>query len=151
MSDAKKASDHYGQGSLLSSIQAGLDKLGKSMADVTIDDFAPVDELHVGGGQATEHLIAQLDLAADDHVLDIGCGLGGAARFVADRFGCRVTGIDLTEEYVQTGTAINSKTTCIPPTCPNWVRERDCPAPTELPTIFSFSTMLRHISCIPYI
>jgi len=36
-------------------------------------------------------------------VLDIGCGLGGASRFVASQYGSRVTGIDLTNEYIETG------------------------------------------------
>jgi SAM-dependent methyltransferase len=34
-----------------------------------------------------------------DHILDIGSGLGGPARYFANRFGCRVTGIDLTPEF----------------------------------------------------
>jgi ubiquinone/menaquinone biosynthesis C-methylase UbiE len=34
-----------------------------------------------------------------DHVLDIGSGIGGPARYIARRFGCRVTGIDLTAEF----------------------------------------------------
>lgn len=97
----------YSHGTLLKSIQNGIIQLGKTVDNVTIHDFAPVDEFHIGGRKAIEHLVTQLDLTADDHVLDVGCGLGGAARFMADRFGCRVTGIDLTEEYVQTGTAIN--------------------------------------------
>jgi ubiquinone/menaquinone biosynthesis C-methylase UbiE len=40
------------------------------------------------------------------HVLDIGCGLGGTARFVASRYGSRVVGIDLTTEYVETGNTL---------------------------------------------
>ena len=42
----------------------------------------------------------------DASVLDVGCGLGGAARFVASRYGCRVTGIDLTPEYIETGKVV---------------------------------------------
>jgi ubiquinone/menaquinone biosynthesis C-methylase UbiE len=47
-----------------------------------------------------------LSLSAQTHVLDVGCGLGGSARFVAKRFGSRVTGIDLTGEYVETGNTL---------------------------------------------
>jgi hypothetical protein len=35
-------------------------------------------------------------------VLDAGTGIGGTARFVADRCQCRVTAVDLTEEYCET-------------------------------------------------
>ena len=41
-------------------------------------------------------------------MLDVGCGIGGASRFAADRYGCRVTGVDLTQEYVDTGNVICS-------------------------------------------
>jgi len=34
------------------------------------------------------------------HVLDIGCGVGGPARYLAATFGCRVTGVDLTAEFI---------------------------------------------------
>jgi cyclopropane fatty-acyl-phospholipid synthase-like methyltransferase len=70
--------------------------MGKTTDTVTIDDLAPMDEFHIGGRKATEELVSQLQLAPADHVLDIGCGLGGAARFVASRHHCQVTGIDLT-------------------------------------------------------
>ena len=41
-------------------------------------------------------------------VLDIGCGLGGAARFSASQYGCQVTGIDLTQEFIETGKTLTS-------------------------------------------
>jgi len=71
-----------------------------------VDELAPVDEFHIGGRQASEDFICQLELSADDHTLDIGCGIGGTSRFVASRFGCRVTGIDLTPEFVSTGQSL---------------------------------------------
>ena len=40
------------------------------------------------------------------HLLDIGCGIGGPSRFFAAEGGCRVTGIDLTEDYVRTAEAL---------------------------------------------
>jgi ubiquinone/menaquinone biosynthesis C-methylase UbiE len=68
-----------------------------------VDDLAAVDEFHIGGRQASTDFLGQLKLTADDHVLDVGCGLGGPARFVANQYRSRVTGIDLTNEYVETG------------------------------------------------
>ena len=66
-----------------------------------------MDEFHIGGRTATDDLMKQLHLADDHRVLDVGSGLGCGARFVAIRYGCRVTGIDLTEEYVETARALS--------------------------------------------
>lgn len=90
---------HYTQGGLIRAITDGLVALGKTPRSVTVDDLASVDEFHIGGRQATEELMKQLALSKGAHVLDVGSGLGGAARFVGSRYGCRVTGIDLTAEY----------------------------------------------------
>lgn len=95
--------DHYEHGRLLADIRDGLTALGKTPPDVTIDDLAPVDEFHIGGRRASEAFIDQLGLAAGDHTLDVGCGTGGTARFVVDRYGCRVTGVDLMPEFVEAG------------------------------------------------
>ena len=108
MSDAKVVSNHYTHGSLLDAIRAGVEGLGKSPESVSVDDLGPVEEFHIGGRVATESFLDQLDLLSDDHVLDVGCGLGGASRFVAQRYGSRVTGIDLTQEYVETGQVLCS-------------------------------------------
>jgi cyclopropane fatty-acyl-phospholipid synthase-like methyltransferase len=40
-----------------------------------------------------------MKLRSDSHVLDIGSGLGGPARALAETYGCRVTGVDLTEAF----------------------------------------------------
>lgn len=89
----------------MESITGGLTAAGK-LDGVTIDDLSPVDEFHVGGRAATEQLMARLDLGPDDDVLDVGCGIGGAARYCAATFGCSVTGIDLTSDFVETATAL---------------------------------------------
>jgi len=106
MSREKTVADHYTHGSLLEAIRSGLKAMGKSPDTVSVDDLGPVDEFHIGGRQASEAFLSQLPLDANAHVLDVGCGLGGGSRFAASRFGCRVTGIDLTAEYVETGQAL---------------------------------------------
>ena len=98
--------DHYARGNLIEAIRDGVMRMGKTTGSVTVDDLAPVDEFHIGGRGATERLIGQLQPATTDHFLDIGSGLGGAARFVADRYRCRVTGIDLTRDYVEAGNTL---------------------------------------------
>ncbi|MGI9425206.1 MAG: class I SAM-dependent methyltransferase [Hyphomicrobiaceae bacterium] len=103
MSGSHGVSEHYTSGGLVGRITAGVASLGKSIDTVTVDDLAPVDEFHIGGRQASEEFLSQLGLTAEKHVLDIGCGLGGAARFVSSRYDCRVTGVDLTSEFVETG------------------------------------------------
>ena len=101
---------HYTHGRLIGAITQGLATLGRTPQSVTVEDLGPVDEFHIGGRQATEQLMKQLDLARDLHVLDVGSGLGGAARFVAGRYGCRVTGVDLTAEYTETARTLSEWT-----------------------------------------
>ena len=96
--DGAVVSEHYGRVEDLT--QAILDGLGG--APVTIDALAPVDEFHLGGTAATEALVADLGLGPDDHVLDLGSGIGGPARRMAATAGCRVRGIDLTPSFVAT-------------------------------------------------
>ena len=106
MPTQQDVSKHYTHGNLVAAIQSGVESLGKTINSVTVDDLAPVDEFHIGGRQASEDFLGQLDLTPEKQVLDVGCGLGGAARFVASRYGCRVTGIDLTPEYIETGKVV---------------------------------------------
>jgi SAM-dependent methyltransferase len=106
MTDPLRVAAHYTRGNLLDSIAAGVGKLGKSPETLGIEDLAPVDEFHIGGAVATRSFLDQVGVTPDQHVLDVGCGLGGTSRFIAHTYGCRVTGIDLTQEYVDTGRAL---------------------------------------------
>ncbi len=92
---------HYGGEGLLGRIMAGLEASGADLDSLRPDDLAPVDEFHIGGREATAHVVAKLALNAEAHVLDVGCGIGGAARYIATQTGCRVTGIDLTPEFIE--------------------------------------------------
>lgn len=84
---------------------AGLDRDGLSTADL-----APVDEFHIRGRAATLEIIRALRLTADSHMLDLGSGLGGPARTVAELTGGTVTGIDLTAEFCEVATALSAWT-----------------------------------------
>jgi len=97
---------HYTQSDLAASILAALERAGKNVERLTLADLAPVDEFHVRGGEATLELARAAGLRADMHVLDVGSGIGGPSRRIAREFGCRVTGIDLTDEYCRTATVL---------------------------------------------
>jgi len=106
MTTENQVTQHYQHGNLLSAIEAGLSELGKTPDQATIEDLGPVDEFHIGGRIASEHFLRQLEISPGMHVLDVGCGLGGSARFAAKTFKADVTGIDLTREYIETGQAL---------------------------------------------
>ena len=101
---------HYDVPDLLAAIYAGLEKTGVDLDNLALEDLAPVDEFHIGGRTATAHAIGKLAPGRGDHVLDIGCGIGGAARFMASETGCRVTGLDLTPEFIETAQRLTEKT-----------------------------------------
>jgi SAM-dependent methyltransferase len=106
MSYDKTVSEHYLHGDLLNAIEAALPVLGKTPDNVTNEDLAPIDEFHIGGRLATDNLLGQLNFTETCHVLDVGCGLGGATRYVASKYKSRVTGIDLSPEYIETGSTL---------------------------------------------
>jgi ubiquinone/menaquinone biosynthesis C-methylase UbiE len=64
-----------------------------------MDALAPYDQFHGRGLEATVEVGGLMQAGPGDHLLDIGSGIGGPARYFANRFGCRVTGLDLTPEF----------------------------------------------------
>jgi ubiquinone/menaquinone biosynthesis C-methylase UbiE len=99
---------HYsGSGELATQIRNTLAAAGKDVENLTSHDLAPVDEFHIRGRSATLELAERMRLTPDSHVLDIGSGIGGPARTVAETYGCRVTGIDLTPAFCEAAAEIS--------------------------------------------
>ena len=100
--------DHWGKGDVYALIMSALEKAGKSPDALTVEDLAPVDHFHARGFPATVELADRLPIKPDHHILDIGCGLGGPARYFALRFQCRVSGIDITPAFVEAANKLTS-------------------------------------------
>jgi ubiquinone/menaquinone biosynthesis C-methylase UbiE len=92
---------HYTRPDLGETILAALKAAGKDIDHLTPDDLAPVDEFHGGQRPATIRLAELVGFTGSEHVLDVGSGLGGPSRYLAWRYGCRVSGVDLTAEFVR--------------------------------------------------
>jgi SAM-dependent methyltransferase len=102
--------DHYTSGELWTRLRAALIDDGVDPDAPSVETLAPYDQFHGRGLEATAEIADRLDVSPGDHLLDAGCGLGGPARYVAERFGCRVTGIDLTEEFCELARRLTSLT-----------------------------------------
>jgi SAM-dependent methyltransferase len=98
----REVARHYGRGGLLERLLSALTEAGKDIERLTIDDLAAVDEFHSRRRAATVELARLLAPSPSDHVIDIGSGIGGPARYLAATYGSRVSGVDLTEEFVAT-------------------------------------------------
>ena len=99
MNTNDEISRHYGRGDLLARLNASLVDDGVDPQNPTIETLAPYDQFHGRGLDATIEIADLMRADATDHLLDIGSGIGGPARYFSTRFGCRVTGIDLTPEF----------------------------------------------------
>ena len=101
---------HYDIAGLEQRILAALADTGVDVAHLRAGDLEAVDEFHIGGIAATRELIGQMGLKPGAMLLDIGSGVGGPARFAANEAGADVTGIDLTQSYVDIATSLSKRT-----------------------------------------
>jgi ubiquinone/menaquinone biosynthesis C-methylase UbiE len=95
---------------LLAVVLEALERAGKRLDNLTVEDLAATDQFHGGGRPATLRLAELARLAEPAprprRVLDVGGGLGGPARTLAAQFNCEVTTIDITPSYVEVARAL---------------------------------------------
>ncbi len=108
--DTQAVSDHYTRGDLGEAILAALAETGVNTDKLEPGDLSALDQFHFRGLEATREQTELVELGVDTHVLDVGCGIGGPARHLASEFGCRVTGLDLTEEFCRVAAMLAERT-----------------------------------------
>lgn len=98
--------DHYHAAGLTERLKAALP--GESL--LAPRQLAGIDQFHTRGLAATADLAALAGLQRGESVLDVGCGIGGPARFLAETCGCRVVGIDLSESFIEAARYLTERT-----------------------------------------
>lgn len=98
----KKVASHYSRGDVTKRILTALGLQDAAHGSVRIETLYPVDQLHHGGVSLTERMTKVAGIKPGMMVLDAGSGIGGSARYLADKFGCDVEAMDLSKEFVRT-------------------------------------------------
>jgi ubiquinone/menaquinone biosynthesis C-methylase UbiE len=107
MSDLNQSiENHYLKEGLYEDIIHRLKEQNIALDIVKRSDISGVDEFHVRGAAVSKELASGIDLQGAS-VLDVGCGLGGPCRMLADEYGCQTTGIDLSHEYIRTASKLS--------------------------------------------
>jgi arsenite methyltransferase len=102
--------DHYGATDIVKRILAAAQYTDTDGPLLPVDRLFPYDQLHGRELLATKDHVVKLNPAADAHLLDIGSGIGGPARYVSSVFRSRVTGVDLTPSFVAAATELTRLT-----------------------------------------
>jgi len=108
MASSNPVARHYGSGGIADRVLAAVREAKGADAPLTPENLAPFDHFHGRGIVATEELAAQLKPRLAEHILDIGSGIGGPARWFAAHCGVHVTGVDLTPEFCAAAEALNA-------------------------------------------
>ena len=102
--------DHYRVTGLTERLKRALIALGPEDQRLTPEQLGTLDQFHTRGLAATAELAKLAGITADMLVLDVGSGVGGPARFLAATCGCHVTGVDLSEPFVDAARYLTERT-----------------------------------------
>lgn len=97
---------HYLKENLYEDIISRLQEMDLDLDNISRSEISGVDEFHVRGAAVSKELAETVDLN-NKSVLDIGCGLGGPCRMLAEEYDCSATGLDLCSEYIRTATKLS--------------------------------------------
>jgi ubiquinone/menaquinone biosynthesis C-methylase UbiE len=100
---------HWTRPGVLARIDAALTELGHDPQNLSPEILATLEHLHSGGLATTRRQANRVALLEESRVLDVGCGIGGPAWYLAQSYGCRVDGIDLTPELIETGRVLTER------------------------------------------
>ena len=106
---ATKVREHYSPTDLTNRIKSALAGITHEGQTLSLAQLAPLDQFHTRGILATAELAAAAGLEPSTRVLDLGCGIGGPARYLAATFGCKVTGLDLSPGFIETATYLTAR------------------------------------------
>ena len=110
MSNLDSVLDHYRASGLTDRLKTALAAIGPADQRLTPQQLGALDQFHTRGLAATAELAELAGITADMSVLDVGSGVGGPARFLAATHGCRVTGVDLSESFVDAARYLTERT-----------------------------------------
>jgi SAM-dependent methyltransferase len=96
-----KVVEHYSPANLIERIRSAFASTAPEGQPLTVAQLAPLDQFHTRGILATAELATIAGLEPSTRVLDLGCGIGGPARYLAGSFGCSVTGVDLSPAFIE--------------------------------------------------
>jgi SAM-dependent methyltransferase len=102
--------DHYRASGLVERLKTALTAFGPDEQRLAPQQLAALDQFHTRGLAATAELAKLAGIATDMSVLDVGSGVGGPARFLAATYGCQVTGVDLSEAFVDAARYLTQRT-----------------------------------------
>ena len=105
-----KVHEFWTRGNLKERVKIALKKANLNKKSLKIEDLHPIDQYHARGIEATKELAEKLKVDKSHKIIDIGCGLGGPARYFAKHFQCKVTGVDITPSFIEIGNDFNKRT-----------------------------------------